>query len=168
MLQRLIFLIFFMSNNYIHSQQSIIEKSPRKALIYSSVIPGLGQIYNRQIIKVPIIYFSIGTSLYFGRQNQEKYLKYKKAYKKRTDNNPNSIDNFVNIYSENNLLFLKNYYRNNRDISYILAVAAYFLNIIDANVSSHLFNFNVDDNFSLNLRPNFENKNLIFAISIKL
>jgi len=67
-----------------------------------------------------------------------------------------------------NFILLKNYYRNNRDISYILAFASYFLNIIDANVSSHLFNFNVDDNFSLNLRPNLENKNLIFAISIKL
>ena len=40
----------------------------------SLVIPGYSQIYNRQYWKLPIVYGAIGTSLYFGYQNNLKYM----------------------------------------------------------------------------------------------
>ena len=91
-------------------------KSPRKAAILSSVLPGLGQIYNKRYWKVPIIYAGLLTSTYYINDNNIQYKRYKNAYLKRLDNNPNN-DDFVGEYSSGDLLILKDFYRRNREIS---------------------------------------------------
>ena len=48
---------------------------------------------------------------------------------------------------------LKNHYRRNLEIGYIVGGAFYILNIIDAAVDAHLFNYDVSDNLSLNIEP---------------
>ena len=45
-------------------------------------------------------------------------------------------------------------YQKNRDLSAIITVALYILNIVEANVDAHLIQFNVNDN--LTFRPNIQ------------
>ncbi|MDB2651773.1 DUF5683 domain-containing protein [bacterium] len=40
----------------------------------------LGQVYNKKYWKVPIIYASLATSIYFIQNNQKKLNKYQDAY----------------------------------------------------------------------------------------
>jgi hypothetical protein len=58
-----------------------------------------------------------------------------------------------------------------RDWSIVGVVAAFALNIIDANVDAHLIDFNLDNNISFNIRPCFfENnfKSQKFGLSLQL
>jgi len=127
-------------------------KSPRKAAILSSVLPGLGQIYNKRYWKVPIIYAGLLTSTYYINDNNIQYKRYKNAYLKRLDNNPNN-DDFVGEYSSCDLLILKDFYRRNREISILCFLGTYIINILDASVDSHLFDYDISEDISLQIKP---------------
>lgn len=129
------------------------KHSPRKATLMSALLPGLGQIYNRKWWKVPIIYGGFAGVGYAIGFNQKYYSDFKKALVYRLDGNPNTVDDYVGKYSSANLDELQRYYRKNRDLSIIIAVGVYLLNVIDANVDAHLFDFDVSNDLSLNIRP---------------
>ena len=151
-------------------QEKIEIHSAKKASIYSAILPGSGQVYNKKYWKTPIRYLGIGTALYAAKWNQNEYLHYRKAFEYRTDNNDNTIDEYEDRYTETNLITIKNYYRKNRDLSYIVAAGIYLLNIIDASVDAHLFNFQINDDLSFNIQPQLmgiHNQNAL-AISLKL
>ena len=136
---------------------------PRKATMYSAVLPGLGQIYNRQIWKVPIIY---GAFVGFGiaiEWNQSRYLKVKRAYFDVNDGNPNTqsykeispdVDEF-NRPSNLNTKYLNAIegYSRQRNLVIIGTVAFYILNVLDANVNAHFIDFDISEDLSLNFEP---------------
>ena len=146
----------------------------------SAVLPGLGQIYNRKYWKLPIIYGGFAGLIYSAGFAGKRYKNYKEAYILRTDENPTTIDKYdYQIdngevkYSENGLLELKDYYRRNRDLSYIILIGIYALNIIDANVDAHFFNFDISEDLSLNITPYIYNNtafsgNVTASLSITL
>ncbi|SEG49260.1 DUF5683 domain-containing protein [Flavobacterium urumqiense] len=120
--------------------------TPAKAAFYSAVLPGLGQAYNKKYWKIPLVYGAIGTSLYFYIDNNKKYHQYRDAYKRRlegyTDDNYTYLDN-------TRLIAGQKFYQRNRDLSALVTLAFYALNIIDANVDAALLQFNVDENLSV-------------------
>ena len=119
---------------------------PSKAAFYSALIPGLGQVYNKKYWKVPLVYGAMGTSLYFYSTNNNKYHEIRDTYKRRlagyTDDQYQYLDN-------NRLVAAQRFYQRNRDLSLMLTVGFYILNIIDANVDAHLMQFNVGDKLSI-------------------
>lgn len=125
--------------------------SPKKAVIMSALLPGLGQIYNKKYWKVPIIYGGFAVTAYYLRDNLQNIDKFKKAYLAETDDNPETTNSTG--LSSRQLLDVVEQYKNWRDLSYIVFGAIYVLNIIDANVDAHLFYFDVSKDLSLNLRP---------------
>ena len=163
-------LILFAYSLFIEAQTLKQENyhSAKKASIYSAIIPGYGQFYNKKYWKIPIVYASIGTAFYIGKWNQNKYLIYKEAFQFRTDQDETTIDEFENIYSEGNLVTIKNYHRKNRDLAYIICAGLYLLNIIDASVDAHLFNFTINEDVSLNIEPSMMHSNLNFNPTLSL
>lgn len=136
-----------------------VKHSPRKAVIMSAVLPGLGQVYNQKYWKVPIIYAAIGTLTYFIIDYNKKYNMYVNAYNEFTDNDPNT-NSFENIRGLANfedkkyfLEYYRDFYRRWRDLDVLILAGVYALNIIDANVDAHFFNFEIDDDLSLNVKP---------------
>lgn len=139
---------------------------PRKATILSAVLPGAGQIYNGKWWKAPIVYGGLAVSVYAIIENSARYNTYKEAIVLRTDDDPNTVDDFdpdspntpINErYTVDNLKTLLDYYQRNRDLSYVAVVAVYLLQIIDANVDGHLYNFDVSDDLSMRLEPSLFN-----------
>lgn len=130
--------------------------SPRKASIYSAVLPGAGQAYNKKYWKIPVIYAGFGVLGYFVKTNNDEYKIYKNAYKFRLDGDESTVDQFVGIYADQDLVTLKNFYRRNRDLSIIGMSVLYILNIIDASVDAHLFHFNVSDDLTLQVEPSLQ------------
>ena len=127
-------------------------QSPRKAAILSATLPGLGQIYNKKYWKIPIIYAGLLTSAYYINDNNVQYKRYKDAYIKRLDNNPDN-DDFVGEYSSGDLLILKDFYRRNREVSILCFVGTYIINVLDASVDAHLFDYDISEDISLQITP---------------
>ena len=129
-------------------------KSAHKASILSAVIPGAGQAYNKKYWKVPIIYASLTTSIYFIYDNQNKLTNYQDAYISRSNG---GTDEYIDVYNDSQLLTIVDYYERNRDVSYIITAAIYLLNIVDASVDAHLFDFDISEDLSLETSPQIIN-----------
>ena len=127
--------------------------TPSKAAFYSAILPGLGQAYLGKYWKVPLVYGAIGASAYYYKINNDELLKYRNAYKRR------SAGYFDDEYTEiipvkEDLLLGMKFHQRYKDIAFIFIIGTYMLNILEANVSAHLLQFNVND--KLSLRPHFE------------
>lgn len=140
--------------SYSQNIDSLVRShSPAKASLLSAALPGAGQVYNRKYWKVPVIYAAFAGLGYLAKWNDNRYDTYRTAYRFRVDGNPETVDNYTEIYSDNDLKLLRDYYRRNRDLSLIFAGLVYVLNIVDASVDAHLFYFDVSDNLSMNISP---------------
>jgi len=168
----IIFLLgFFLSNTtaQIVSADSVsaidtfqVKHSPRKAVIMSALVPGLGQVYNRKYWKVPIVYASLGTLVYLIGDFNKKYNSYYNAYNDyilelaETPNEGrfNNIQGLQNYTDKKGYLkAYKDFYRRWRDLDVLILAGVYALNIIDANVDAHFFYFDISDNLTLNAKP---------------
>lgn len=139
--------------------QTIDPLSPARAAFYSAVLPGLGQAYNRKYWKIPIVYAALGTGVYFVVDNQQKYDRYRDAYKLRISGRPDEFDGTgdnPNI-SDDGLIRAQDIYKKNRDLALFITIGLYALNIIEANVDAHLddraFNRNLSWKPSLYVDP---------------
>lgn len=142
--------------------------APAKAAFYSAILPGLGQAYNGSYWKVPLAYIAIGTPLYFYIDNNSKYNRYRDAFKRRLAGFQD--DEFVGILTEDDLVNAQKLFRENRDLSLLLTIGAYILNIVDANVEAHLDQFSITED--LTMRPsqiqNWSTGQLAFGLSFNL
>lgn len=120
---------------------------PTKAAFYSAILPGLGQAYNKKYWKIPIVYGAMATSMYFYLDNNKKYHSVRDAYKRRLAGF--NDDEYQNIYDDDRLIQAQRFYQRNRDLSLLVTIGFYVLNIVDANVDAHLMQFNVNDNLSV-------------------
>jgi hypothetical protein len=144
---------------------------PAKAAFYSAVLPGLGQAYNKKYWKIPIVYAAIGTGLYFYLDNNKLYKQYRNAYKRRlagfTD------DEFYGpgdtpFLSDEALIRAQRTLKRNKELSMLVTVGLYVLNIIEANVDAHLLQYNLDENLALKPFIDFNNPNYTTQIGLSL
>lgn len=134
-------------------QDKVKRHSPKKAALRSAVLPGWGQIYNRKYWKLPIVYAGFGGLGFALGYNIKHWKTYSDAYRARVDNDTSTVDQYEGIYSENNLLILKKFYKRNVDLSIIFTAVWYALNIIDAAVDAHLFEYDISDDLTLRWDP---------------
>lgn len=128
--------------------------SPRKATLYSVMLPGLGQAYNKKYWKIPIIYAGFGVLTYFIVTSADDYLTYQCAYIEKVYGNTNgNYKDLVNKYTEDELMSAREYYRRNLEISILISGVWYALNIIDAAVDAHLYTYNISKDLTLNVAP---------------
>lgn len=126
------------------------KHSPHKASVYSAILPGAGQVYNKKYWKVPFVYAALGSAAYFTYDNRNKYKQYRDAFLLRKDG---EIDEYDGIYNDSQLITIMEYYERNKELSFIMTAVVYILNIVDASVDAHLFNFDVSEDLSLNTTP---------------
>ncbi|WP_246581287.1 DUF5683 domain-containing protein [Echinicola shivajiensis] len=156
------------------NQQEIIlkkkAKNPKKAALLSAILPGAGQVYNEKPWKVPIIYGGIITNLYFVEFNNRRYQLFKDALIIYRDDDAETENPFPNL-NEDGLIRNVDYWRRNRDATYLIFGAIYALNIVDAIVDAHLSGFDVSDDLTLKIQPSVESmyaSGNSVGISIKL
>ena len=143
--------------------------SPKKAAIYSAILPGLGQAYNKKYWKIPIVYAGFGAIGYFIKWNNGNYKVMKQAYIDLTTGDPNEgshvellppgwdgNDSGDYSFAKTALSKQQDYYRRNRDLLIISFVGFYGLNIIDASVDAHLFDFDISEDLTFNWQPSMQ------------
>lgn len=155
--------------------------SPKKAAMYSAIIPGWGQAYNKKYWKIPIVYAGFGTIGYFIGWNNRYYNTYKSAYSDLTDDDPNT-DSYNDIEASqyydltnptdydnfrSGLNKQQEYYRRNRDLLIISIIGFYGLNIIDASVDAHFFDFDISEDLTMNWQPTIQpyRKELVYGLN---
>jgi len=129
------------------TENGIDPLRPSKAAFYSAILPGLGQIYNKRYWKAPLVWAAIGTGIYFYVSNDTQFDRYRDAYKRRLAGFED--DEFFGVVSNDGLVRAQEQFRRNKEVSLLVTLGLYALNIIDANVDAHLLQFNVDENLSL-------------------
>lgn len=150
----------FQPDNLVIDSSSVEFPDPKKVLKRSLMIPGWGQVTNKQIWKVPIVYGLLGGLTYYSIQLHSDYKDYRAAYYNLNPNIPDDLrfgptpgyipqNSSLEALRQN-----RNFYRNRRDLVYVFIGLSYALNAIDAYVFAHLRSFDVSDDLSL--RTNIE------------
>ena len=133
--------------------------SPVKATIMSACLPGLGQIYNGKWWKVPIVYAGLGGLGYLVYNNYYEYRSYLHAYEFKTGDLPEGVTlnqhetELANRYAESQLQTYKESYRRDFEFYTLITIAWYGLNIVDACVDGHLYNYDISDDLSFSVDP---------------
>ena len=127
----------------------LLPKDPKKATLLSAILPGAGQVYNGKSWKVPILYAGILTDLYFVQYNHKRYDRFREALFALDKGKPNPFP------SLNRAALVRNvdYWRQNRDLTLLLLLGIYALNLVDANVDAHLSGFDISEDLTLKVAP---------------
>lgn len=141
--------------------------SPAKAAFYSAILPGLGQAYNKKYWKVPIVYGALGTSIYFYIDNDNNYDRARTAFKLMKAGKPHEFDGSNGVLlSEEALVRAQKRYKKDRDLSLLVTVGLYVLQILEASTNAHLLQHNVDNNLSISpklIKDSFSEKSIVGA-----
>ena len=143
------------------------EPEPRLAVWFSLLFPGGGQIYNRKLWKLPIVYGGYVGCIYALTWNQSTYKDYQNAYVDIMDDDPNTksyedflpphyeIDTSMEDWLKDVFKQRKNKYRRYRDLSIFAFAGMYIVAAIDAYVDAELSHFDISPDLSLRVEPNF-------------
>lgn len=132
----------------------------RKASIRSAIIPGWGQVTNKRIWKVPLVWGALGTTSYLFFQNYNQYQDSRDAYKLATDGDAsNDIlikQPYYNVRTQpERIRNFRNAVRQNMDYCVLFFIVFWGLNVADAAVDAHLKSFDISDDLSLKLKAGY-------------
>lgn len=137
MFKKILFISLLLLCQSVYPQEidslDIPKKSPWGAVLRSSILPGWGQIYNQSYWKTPLIWGAIGWFSYNWVFNNRNYQNYKNLF-------ANAV-----VSGQENFLFkrIRDFYRDQRDLFAIYLGLTYLLNMVDAYVDAHLYNFDI-------------------------
>ena len=169
----------------VEKRKPINPLAPSKAAFYSAVLPGLGQVYNKKYWKVPLVWGAIGAGIYGYTFYDGQYQDFRTAFKRRkagfTDDDfydlrPNDgITPTSPDIDDSSFEGLENDRQNDRDLTLLVTILLYALNVVDANVDAHLKQFNISDDLSwkvdfepyLDVNPISNDPNYGLALTIR-
>ena len=124
---------------------------PRKASLYSAIVPGGGQVYNKKYWKLPIVYggfVALGFAVDF---YNDRYKLLRSEYF-RTISEPGYQSVLGNKSQLNNRLDSE---RRDRDFYVIMIGVLYLLQIADAHIDAHLKEFDLNPDLQVSIEPSF-------------
>lgn len=142
--------------------------SPKKAVTLA-VIPGLGQIYNKDYWKLPIVYGALAGVVYSIGYNRSRYEAYRRIYDFRL-NGENSIykDGLLSLPNAA-VKNARDAFDKRRQLSWMGLFGFYLVSAGEAFVDAHLKDFNVNDDISFH--PSIQSSPLAtttIGISVKI
>lgn len=147
------------------------DHSPRRALWRAAAVPGWGQFYNRQYLKIPFVYAGLAGGVYVVSEMTDRYVLYRHAnlfkigqQEAAAGSGENKYQHFQDDYQEvvrrvggelsgDQLRSTRDKFRRWRDLSIVGTGLFYALTIVDAYVSAHLLTFNAGDDLAVDVRP---------------
>ncbi len=113
--------------------------SPTKAGLYSAVLPGLGQYYNKKYWKIPVAWGAIGAGVGVTIYNDKRYRRYRNAFVSEINGVPHEFSNYNISNLKEALGRQQDLWKRNRDYAIAATGLIYILNIMDAVVDAHLY-----------------------------
>lgn len=153
--------------------------SPRKALLYSAVLPGAGQAYNKKYWKVPLVYGAIAGGIYaLNFYGDERDRSREQLFRLLNDTSPVEDPNRKGYTLMGNLLLngkavspetklnidqlriRETRFRRDRDFAVVMLAVVYFAQLIDAHVDAHLKEFDLNPQLKMAWKPSVQSTGL--------
>lgn len=158
-------LVFDIDSTFVQDTSKMVKAStqiakkhkPRTAVWLSAILPGLGQAYNKKYWKIPIVYAGFGGLSYAVYYTATNYQQARKAYRLQVDDDPFTKGEYKGYSDPETLKAQRDFHKRNLTISGICMAVWYSLNLIDAAVDAHLFDFNMSDDLALHWEPTMVN-----------
>ena len=131
-----------------NATDSTMRYNPTKAGLYSAVLPGLGQYYNKKYWKIPIVWGGIGTGVGVVLWNQKQYNRYRDAFIAQLNGQTHEFSDIAGISAEA-LGRTQDRAKRQRDYAIAITGLVYILNIVDAVVDAHLYEGRKDPDLAL-------------------
>lgn len=130
--------------------KTVFQGKPGRAAFYGLIIPGGGQLYNRKYWKAPIVWAADGAAIYWYIYSRNLYKGFRSAYSARFDD---STVSYKGISSLEGLRQFRNQFQLESERAAITVIILHLFSIIEAFTDRHLRNFDVDENLSIELKP---------------
>ncbi len=140
------------------------KHNPAKATRHSAIIPGWGQAYNHEYWKIPLVYGVLAIPATTFVYNNKWYKKTRDAFNIVANGETNRYDEIDPKLivkstglplSAQDLQYYRNAFRKDRDYSVLFFLIAWGVNVVDATVFGHLKDFDVSDDLSMQLKPDY-------------
>lgn len=134
-----------------HPRLKVLKESrvhKRKAMLYSMLFPGLGQIYNKDYWTSVSFLSLMGLAGLFTIYSHNRSIEYQLSDK--TGNNVSRINHHIR----------------NRDIGFIIMGAIYVVNIVQAYISASMETFDVSDDLSFIMDSNNSDNGINLNLSL--
>lgn len=122
--------------------------SPTRAGLYSAVLPGLGQYYNRKYWKIPFVWGAVGTGVGIAVWNQKQYTRYRNAFVSELNGQTHEFSD-INGITKEVLGRAQDRAKRQRDYAIAIAGLIYVLGIVDAVVDAHLYDQRTDPDLAI-------------------
>jgi hypothetical protein len=130
----------------------MFDGNPGKAALYSVILPGAGQLFNKRYWKVPFALAAEGATIYFLVQNISEFKKWDAEWKFQLLNKTNNPD-VVSVYDPNAIKKIRDNARQQKDYTWLALIGVHILVSADAFIDRHLIEFDVSDDLSLKINP---------------
>jgi hypothetical protein len=134
----------------ISAEDSLRLPDPRKAAFLSAILPGMGQVYNGGLWKVPLVY--AGGVIFVNAVGffNQRYSEYRKniIILRANPSLPDINGVTLTVYQS-----AAQRARRSRDYFIILGALYYGIQIVEAHVDAHLQSFNADEELSWRIHP---------------
>jgi hypothetical protein len=147
---------------------------PKIATQRSAILPGWGQAYNKQYWKLPLVYGVLAIPAATYQYNADLYSKAKFAYEARfkeangDKSDVSKIDPTLKNLGLASLQSYRNIFRKDRDYSIMWFILGWGLNVLDATVSGHLKEFDINNDLSLKIQPSYQPQFRQAGLSLQL
>ena len=133
----------------------LLPPDPAVAVRRSLLLPGWGQVYNRSVWKVPVIYAGFGVIGFFVVDNHREYKYHQEAAICVQDTNCTGFTEFDGR-DVSNVISIRDFHRRLRDLNVIIGALWYGIQAIDSYIEAHLKPFNVNEDLSMHIRPSLQ------------
>lgn len=131
--------------------------SPRKAILYAAIMPGLGQVYNKKYWKLPLVYGGFYAIGYYINAYNDLYTEYKGyLFENIEAGRGENVENPTINRTTGQLRTIVDKTRRERDLMIILLGGMYLLQMVDAHVDSHLKEFDLNPNLQVSIEPSMK------------
>ena len=127
-----------------------IKLNPTRAGLYSAVLPGLGQYYNKKYWKIPVVWGAVGAGVGIAIWNDNQYKKYREYYIAKLNGTPNEFVDSNPGLDKRALANAQDRSKRQRDYAIAITGLIYILNIMDAVVDAHLYESRHDPDLTFN------------------
>jgi hypothetical protein len=132
---------------------------PRKALLFSAIMPGAGQFYNKRYWKMPLVYggFAITISVVVFYDNNHREFR-NELFEVLNDGGTGVGPSGLNATALRRAIDIT---RRERDFYILLSGVWYLLQMVDAHVDAHLKEFQLNPKLQVKWEPKLENSMIL-------